>query len=221
MARYMVAKSSNPNYWVHIQCKNHNFEVICDMPEQLAIGISSEWESRLPYTLSGLLEKAVGNIAQSAEAVIGVSPQFQSLSFQMWTGTSPIEIPITILFDAEQSAQRDVYEPITYLQSLILPVNSSFGGANILMPPGPIWGGDRGYGINIKVGKFMFFKNCIMVSANNTLDARLDATGYPISGQVECTFRTSFVYGHKDFLDAMTLKNLSPVDSGEGYPGNG
>lgn len=216
---YRAYKGSNPNYWVHIRCLNHRLEVICDLPEQLSIGISSEWESLLPYSLTGLLEKVVGNTAPAAGAVLGVSPQVQSLSFQMWTGTSPIEIPITVLFDAEESAQRDVYEPINYLQSLVLPVNGSWVGQKMLMPPGPIWGGERGYGIDIKLGRFAFFKDCIMVSANATMDSRLDAAGYPISGQVECTFRTSYVYGHKDFLTSMTLKNLSDVDSGEGYPG--
>lgn len=213
MAKYVVAKSSNPNYWVHIVCPKHNFDIVCDMPEQLAFGISSEWESALPYTLSGLLEKAIGNIATTGAAVIGVSPVVQALSYQMWTGTTPIEIPITILFDAEESAQKDVYEPIVYLQSLALPVNGALG---MLYPPGPIWAGDRGYGIHVKLGKYILFENCIMVSANKTFDSRLDAAGFPISGQIECVFRTSKVYGHSDFLTAMNLPPISGSEDGKG-----
>lgn len=222
MATYKIMKSTNPNYWVHVLCRKHNFEIIADMPEQSAFGVSSDWESRLPYSLSQLLEKAIGGIASGTIELTGYGPQVQDLSFQMWTGTTPIEIPITFLFDAETSAEYDVYRPIGYLQSLVLPISGTknFISRNLLFPPGPVRGGG-GYGIDIKIGRYTMFKDCILVSANKTLDNRLDSRGFPISGQVECTFRTSIVYGHQDYLEAMGLPPISGVETEEGWRSNG
>lgn len=205
---YTCAKSKNPNYWCHIQCPKHGLDIITDIPEQLTFGVSSEWDSRLPYSLSSIIDSATAGIGGRIVDSIGWNGQNQFLSYQMWMGTTPVEIPLTLNFDHESDALVDVYEPISKLMALQFPINTWDIGGGILFPPGPLRGGQEGdsdYSIHIKVGRMMHFLNCIMVSGNETLDSRLDKNGFPISGQVECTFRTSMVYGHIDWLKAMQL----------------
>jgi len=202
---YNCAKSENPNYWCLIQCPGHGLDIITDMPEQLTFGVSSEWDSRLPYSLASILDSATLGLAGRLSDAVGWNPQNQYMSYQMWMGTTPIEIPLTLNFDHESDAQVDVFEPISKLMALQFPINRMGG---FLTPPGALRGGQEGdadYAIHIKLGRMMHFLNCMMVSGNETLDARLDKNGFPISGQVEATFRTSMVYGHIDWLKAMQL----------------
>lgn len=204
---FRIAKSTNTSYLIDIICPGHNFGVQVDMPEQLALAVTSDWESRLPSGLTDVLSKMPigGNLGESIANLLGNSPHVQALSFQMWSGTSPIEIPLTVLFDAENNALEDVYKPIIMLQSLILPVEGRLG-VTWLTPPGPDVGfrsnESSGYGIHIKLGRMMLFMNCILVSANAIFDSKMDSRGYPISGQLDLVFRTSYMYGRSDWLRA-------------------
>src|SRR5690606_33521394 len=121
--------------------------VVCDMPEQISIGVASEWESRLPHSLAEMI--GIGNLAAS----LGENTIAQDLSYQVWMGSTPIEIPITILFDSYESAKKDVYDPINMIMAAAQPVNMSGG---LLRPPGPKRGGEN-YGINIRFGRMMHF----------------------------------------------------------------
>jgi len=204
---YKIAKTDNPYYLIDIWCPGHNLGIQVDMPEQLNIATSSDWESRLPSSIAqawSAVSPLGGGATEAVTNVLGFNPIVQGLTFQMWTGTSPVEIPLTVLFDAERSGLKDVYEPIVKLQSLIFPVHNSLG---LLAPPGPdvgLWSdSEGGYGIHVKIGRMMMFINCILVSANAIFDARLDNRGYPISGQIDLVFRTPIVYGHKDWMAAM------------------
>jgi hypothetical protein len=202
---YNAAKSKNPNYWCLISCPGHGIDIITDMPEQLTLGVSSEWDSRLPYSLASILDNMTAGAGSAIAGAIGMNVQSQDLSYQMWMGTTPIEIPLTLNFDHETDAQIDVFEPITKLMALQFPTNK-LGG--FLSPPGPLRSGQGNggdYAINIRIGRMMTFLNCIMVSGNQAFDSRLDKKGFAISGQVEATFRSSIVYGHMDWLKAMQL----------------
>ena len=200
------SKSNNPNYMCQISCNGHGLDILADLPENLNLGVQSDWESPLPSTLAGMLDRVTGGAASSIANAIGTSPQSQHMSYQMWMGTTPIEIPLTLQFDADKSALEDVYRPIVAIMQMVLPIN---GGGGLLYPPGPkgglvgAFGGREGYGVTVRVGRMMLFPDCIISSASQTFDSRLDAAGFPIAGTVECTFRTSIVYGTADFLTAM------------------
>ena len=221
---FRTAKTTNPAYLIDIVCPGHNFGIQVDMPEQLQIAVTSDWENRLPSSLSGLWSAASpfgGGVGEGLAKATGSDAHIQALSFQMWTGTSPIEIPLTVLFDAEKAGLSDVYQPITMLQSLIFPVNTSVVGVGTLQPPGPDVGlfsrsitlgyGNSGYGINVKLGRLMMFLNCIMVSANATFDSRMDNRGFPISGQLELVFRTAVMYGRDDWIRSVSTGDFSAL----------
>lgn len=220
------SKSENPIYRVELVCEGHNIGMQMDMPEQLVLGVSSEFESRLTTSIAGVLNSVTGGAAENMANLMGAVSHLQALSFQMWVGTTPIEIPLTFLFDAEEDANFEVYQPIAQLQSIALPVNGTGTGlSSMLHPPGPRYGlsskmgafglNTTGYGIDVKFGRMMLFKDCILVSATATYDSRLDSKGFPMSGQVECTFRTPLVYGRTDWLKAMQLPSNGTV-IGEG-----
>jgi len=202
------AKASNPNYTCQISCRGHGIDILADLPETLNLAVQSDWESPLPSSLASVLDNFTVGISGNLSKAIGVDPHTQAMSFQMWMGTSPIEIPLTLNFDATESALEDVYRPITALCMMALPINSAGG---MLTPPGPtggLWGAvtsRQGYGVDVRVGRMMLFKDCIISAASETFDTRLDKDGFPISGQVECTFRTSVVYGTADFLRASSF----------------
>lgn len=192
-------KGDNPNYYVDMNCQGHGVRIICEMPEQITGGITSDWESLLPYKLSNLLGGAIGSLANS----FAVVPQQQLTSFQSWMGTSPIELPLQLQFDAKEDAFEDVFKPIMTLKALGAPVNGSGG---YLWAPGPVGFGNSvtgtGYGIDVRLGKMLFLKDCILRSANETFNTMLDERGYPISGEIELTFSSSYVLGHVDILNA-------------------
>lgn len=204
-----ASKSEEENYKITISCPGHGIDIICDMPEQITMATQSDWESLMNYSLAGALDAAIGG---SGKLIAGLASagskafnaQLQALSFQVWMGTSPIEFPLQIQFNAKKSALNDVYKPMGMLGAMVLPINK---GGGVLFPPGPSIGGVAGgYGVHIRLGRLILFKECIITSSQATYDTRLDKDGVPISGEMEITFRTSTVYGHKDFLNALSLE---------------
>ncbi len=226
MATYFCNKSKNPNYLVQISCPGHNTDIIADLPEQIGFGVTSDWESLLPYSLAGMIDQIplVGNWAKAAAGAKALNVQSQALSFQVWLGTSPIEIPLHLQFDAYSSALEEVYKPILLLESFTLPITQQnyFGGlaGNILTAPGPVLGGANqmleGYGLNVRLGRQMLFQNCIVSASNHNFDTRLDKDGYPIAGEIEMTLRTSVVFGNLDLLTAAGISLEGGSTSGAG-----
>ena len=214
MVTFISSKGNNQDYRAHISCPGHDVDVIVDLPETISFGISSDWESLLPYSLAGALDAVAGKVGVNLGAAFGAvkaaNVQSQALSFQVWMGTSPIEIPFTFQFDAKTSALEQVYKPIAYLMALTMPVNKNFTDSaytNVLLPPGPALGGGLvdDYSVTLRLGRMMAFLDCIITSATPSFDVRLDDEGYPIAGEIEMTFRTSKVYGHIDMLNAMGI----------------
>lgn len=212
--QYNGSKGGKGAYQAHIVCPGHQLEIIADLPEQINIAVEGDWESPLPYQLTNMLDNIIGGLSQQAFQAFGANPQLQNLSYQVWMGTSPIEIPITLLFDATNSAYNDVYKPIIALMSMVLPINARNGW---LVPPGPVRGNvggrGQGYGVHVRLGNIIQLADCIIVSGSETFDTKLDSQGYPISGEIELTIRTSKVYGHKDWLTACGINT-----SGIGEP---
>ena len=203
MVTYITSKGKNPNYRVQISCPGHDIIIVTDMPEQVGFGVSSDWESLLPYKLSDILGQGIVALASQAAPKIGLQAQSQDLSFQSWLGTSPIELPLKLEFNAQKSAVDDVYLPISLLASLAMPIN---GRGNTLWAPGPAQGGNgNDYSVHVRLGRMMAWVDCIITSANPSFDIRLADDGYPISGEIDLTFRTAKVYGHADLLKALGI----------------
>lgn len=184
------SKSRNEHYWVRIKCSPMKVEIIADMPEETQTAVGSEWEGLLPASLG-----QAGNIGNLLEAVgkgaFGSGVQAQNLTQQIWVNSSPMEIPITLQFDAENDAFNDVYAPMRLLEMMAMP--REWGG--FLYSPGTNsgfgFGGDSG--ISVHIGRYLHVPRAIIVNVSSSFNSRLDAKGYPISGRSDLTIRTDRV----------------------------
>lgn len=194
-----MALSRNPDYWMQLSCNSQGVDIIANAPEQIVLSVASSWESRMPSSLQDIPGVAGGAIGLGANA-LNMNVAVQWLTHQSWISSTPIEITLTLLFDAQTDAYVDVVEPMKKLQKLVLPYRRS-PDSQILMPPGPaaISADQDEARTSLRIGRMLYLPSVIVVSANNTYDTRLNG-GYPISGQTELTVR-SIVMPTREDLD--------------------
>ncbi len=185
---YNCAKTALPNYWLHVRCAGIGVEIIADMPEEFSTSVTSEWESLMPSNLGALFGQAAENVGKAA---FGTGAVAQKLSEQIWVNSSPLEIALTMLFDAKNDAYRDVVAPMRLLEMMAMPAESN----GILYSPGPNRGGAAGGDLStqITVGRQFVLTEAIITSVSCTTSSRLDEKGYPIAGRAEINVRSSVV----------------------------
>lgn len=234
------AKSSNPNYWVSLRIENaglgdlsegdDGLVVITDMPEQVMQAVSSSWEQRLPSDIGDLMGKlpVVGPGIQKAFQASGINPTFQIGTYQTWQSSSPMEFPLTLLFDAKSDAKKEVYDPINALTTYAQPSTNATGaasgsllntllslGGNVLFAPGPNNINRDKYSVKLRVGRLYYIADGILVNLQGSFDSKLDKKGYPIAGQVEISVRTGMVYSRSDWIKATSFSPDGFSNTGE------
>lgn len=221
---FIVAKNTNPAYHVHIFCVGLGFELVADMPEQTAYAVAADYEAQLPASTGDM------GVANGVTFVTGTHATLQALTKQIWRNSSPIEIPITLQFDAYSDAFQEVYKPMRILEALAMPtvgtggaatfaqkvadvanaVGKYFGydlGVNGTLLVGPNSGGNT---MSVVIGRMLTLSELLLISCNNTYDSRMTDQGYPISGQSELVFRTSKVLSRAEWVQA-TGSNFTPL----------
>lgn len=184
-----VARGKNVNYLVQIQ-STAGISLVADMPESMNITISNSWEPRF----SAGLNEMNGSIDMGTR-LIGENIMVQEFSRMMWMNTTPIELPLTLTFDARKSAFYDVFQPMRALELLALPdLQGPF-----LTAPGPSARNPNRNRTQIFVGRMWYFPSVLVTSVTSSYDSRMSADGYPISGQTEITFSTDMVYAKADW----------------------
>lgn len=184
-----VSRGNNPNYMVRID-STAGISITADMPENVAFAISSSWEPRFGAGLNEL-----NGMLDTALRVVGENVMIQEFSRLMWMNTTPVEIPLTLMFDTDTDAYEDVFKPMNALELLCLP---DVHGA-LLTAPGPsVTNPDRNK-ISIFIGRVWFFPSVVVTSVSSAYDSRMDARGYPISGQTDITFSTTQVMSKTDW----------------------
>lgn len=113
------------------------------LPQQFEISANSEYDA--PYA-----EGIMGNFGARgkllAQAFLGKLTT-QAMSFQFWSGSTPMELSLPITFVARHNTIEDVRTPIVKLLKLTLPSAAGFDTAlgiqgdsdiyRLLQPPGP------------------------------------------------------------------------------------
>lgn len=181
-----AARGTNPNYWGRI-ISTSGFSLTFDIPEEMVISITNTFEQRFPSDLT--------DVSRGAAQLMGGNVILQEFTQLMWMNTTPIEIPVTILFDAKTDAFNDVFRPMKILEVLALPIKQG----NLLFPPSPT-AINPGNKISLIIGNVWHFESVILNTVSSSYDMRLTAQGYPISGQVEVTFTTDRTLGRQDWL---------------------
>lgn len=197
---YNTARTKNPNYLVRLYCPGQGVEIIADMPEETGTSLGSEWESWMA---------ANGNKMQDiAQLVTGSNLRWQEASKQAWSNSSPVEIPLELIFEAEKDARSEVYEPMRVLEMLALP---STGIGGLLQAPGPAGLISTGPSLEVSlfIGKTLEIPQGIIVSVSSTFSSRLTKEGYPISGRSSISYRTSFTPTRADW--ALWTKTTLPT----------
>jgi len=190
------------NFLVKIISSQHG-SVIARAPEELALQLSSEWDSALG---GGGSNSGLGILA--AEGA-GLSTRNEFSSAQVWSGNSPIEITIPLEFYAEESSQEEVVNPIIKLVKMALPRKGGttnipgVGEVGLFVPPGPRifnTGGSANDQITIQLGKFVTFRKVIMIEANPVFVTKeMHSSGFPLRATCEIRFRTIFSLTGDDF----------------------
>lgn len=202
-----VSGDVNPNYVIRIQSKR--FQISAVMQDKLQMKVESRWEPLVDVDSSSTF-KILETLAQGA---LKSSLQTTYTSRRIWSGTSALEIMLTLKFEAVYDAITEVLLPIQGLQEIASPsIGDPIGFMGVkfplLNPPGPsplnpegtpvetsadnpivkhLAAGDC---INISVGNFMVFKNVVVHTAVAEWDPRFTSEGIPVGGKVDMVFQT-------------------------------
>lgn len=199
------------------------------LQEKIDLATESDWA---PLSAASVVSRFSSEIA----ALGGRSLTNKWISRRIWRGTTPIDFTLNLRFEAEFDAVREVLMPCRELHRMALPmVGEKTKGEWFLSPPGPSpiqWGekanasglsgvmGKIGSGeiIDIRIGKFLTIRRCIVKRISVTYFPRFEAGGNPLGALVQVNFQT-FEIITKESLDSEvyndTRSNLITVVSPE------
>ncbi len=225
-----AADTSGPvgeNYLISIE--NNDWIVGAVMQDTLALRVESAWKPL--EDLAPPEAKRYGDIANAISQALAKRSLLTSYtSRRIWAGTSPVEMNITLRFEAVYDAYSEVVEPCMALQMMALPTTGTgnlFGlNANLplLAPPGPspyqLEGTPaesvkdnkvarymaQGDNISISMGALLYFNNIIIHAVTVTFDTRITEQGHPISAKVDIVFQTYEILTKKGLADAYRAK---------------
>lgn len=105
--------------------------LLLPLPEDIAFGVSSSWESFAEGNLIDFVNKGARFLGGAGEAgaftyetyarAKNQNAYISSFSHQTWRGTSPLEFHLRITLTAYEDAQKDVMEKLEILTRLSLP----------------------------------------------------------------------------------------------------
>lgn len=134
----ITARNRNPNYMARIVYQEGETEESQDqgasgvitlyLPENFQLNFSSSFDQ--PFA-QGLVN--MPGLSQATK-FFGASLTSQSMSVQVWQGTSCPEFNLTFQLIAESDPVSEILDPIKRLSKLALP---GVGPAKLLSPPGP------------------------------------------------------------------------------------
>lgn len=185
------------------------------LQEKIDLATEADWA---PLTAASVIT----GFSQELAALGGRSLANRWLSRRIWRGTSPIDFTLNLRFEAINSAMREVVMPCRELQRMSLPyVGDKALGEFFLSPPGPspiqigikadgktaIEAGSRGEIIDIKIGKLLFIRRCVVKRVNISYFPRFEAGGNPLGAQVQINFQTFEIITKED-LDSQVYHEV-------------
>lgn len=205
-----MALAPNQDYQTLILNQTEGVAVVANTPEQIFLATGSVWEPRMNGSVRNFLlgnSSGVANLGiQGATNALNLDLVFQSLTFQAWQSSGPIEFNMTLMFDAFQDAYTDVVQPMTKLQAMSLPFATE-ANSDILLPPGPSPLYPNRSRVSMRIGRFLYIHSVILKFVNNTFDTRYDKFGQPTSGQSELTISTINTPSRQDLTTFFVMNN--------------
>lgn len=193
------------HFLIFIKSTANNSHVVCRAPEDLSLQLTSDWDNAID---GGSVASVIELGAQEA---LGRSTKSQFASAQIWAGTSPINITISLEFHAEENPRQEVLNPIIELTKMALPRQSGSGGSKgLFVPPGPrIFNkdGTSNDNISITLGNFLQFRKVIITDVSPVFSTRdMGKDGIPLRAKCDVTFRTSFSLTGADFENMFIVR---------------
>ena len=169
------------------------------LENDISLGISNDYQP--------LLSGNVGGVVSYLSSVSGgeVPAGFRQQGFQIWRGTSPIELKLSVSLHMVTSGRLDVITPAQKLIAYSVPDLNENGWG--LTPPGAsiisILGEDAveniskfydvssGKGsVSVFVGSYIQLHNCIIKNVIPTYSLQEDSEGYPVSCKLDIDIST-------------------------------
>lgn len=221
----------NPNYFIRIFQQTTNLDVVANSPADFSFAFQNDWVS-----VASVFGNSVGSLVNSKtrnnldlmrETLKStgnyVQPRFTSI--QVWTGTHPLEFTLKLFFKASTDAEKQVVEPVRKLTQMGAPDTFEYGGlaGNMaLQSPGPnMWNIGKAlasgslmpdYAIYLRLGRRVVIPGLVITQLQGRWDAFYTSDGWPISAEVDVTFRTFMTFSRKE-LSQMLFKNTSTMYS--------
>ena len=175
------------------------------LESDISLGISNDFQP----LISGGVGGAFSAVASSLNN--GVAG-FRQQGFQVWRGTQPIELKLSVSLFMETSGRLDVTKPAENLIAYSVPTLDENGWG--LTPPGAsivsILGQEaqqflsqyefiskgKGY-VTISIGSYLNLKKCVIKNVIPTYNLQVDSQGYPISCKLDIDISTLDVANDK------------------------
>ena len=125
--------SANPNYAVVIHQSlvgGNVVDILGSLPENLRMGLSSEWEAPLAGGLLGMLPGSVSGLLR----MYGVKPATQAMTLEIWQGSKFDDLSVDLVFTTYSDPIKDIREPLIALLKMVTPSVDSNGA---IVSPGP------------------------------------------------------------------------------------
>jgi hypothetical protein len=202
----------NPNYKVLIAGGGKKIKAY--VPETFQLSVNGNFG---PAFGQGIADSTLGNFSK----LFGLGAlTSQSMSAQVWMGSSPVEMSLELEFIASDSPTLQVMNPVKDLMSITMP--SRGAGGFLLDPPGPSYVdiqnwqigdgksiGNPGRKISVKIGNFLLFDNVVIENVNTTYHSMMHSSGIPLRATCAVQFKTFFIQLKED------LPKIFMLDEGE------
>jgi len=213
-----------PQYMIHVSSvsESNSDQVIVRAPlqDEIAMNVGGRWEPMMGMNfLRSILENA-------SQLLGGVTLMRPWMTTRMWKGTGPMELSLTLRFNAVEDAEKNVVAACAALQSMALPrwVGDPTGDSPqedgtqkkvFLSPPGPSafkhfpalrhlahGSGER---ITIQIGRLVLFSSVIIKEVNVKYKNRMDWRGNPISAEANIQFESYQIMTKEELASAYDM----------------
>jgi len=114
-------KGVAPEYLVKIVSYRNRCSIVGILQEDIAMRVESRWEYLVPSSLLDTANKFAQFASRGKWSIIT-----KATSRRVWQGSSPLQISLTLKFEAVENAYEEVVKPCQLLQSIALPSGVSY-----------------------------------------------------------------------------------------------
>lgn len=176
------------------------------LPGEISLSFASHYEPVFANLLKGGI---LGAASDMSSAVFGYSLNVKQFTQQIWIGTEPVDLQFQLLFDARESATKDVHANITKLARWLSPSRDGY----ILKSPAPTMADTETNRMAIRVGRILYIPSVVLTGVSNVIPILPEkGSGKPIAASVDIQLKSAYTPDAED---------LAAWFGSSGTPGDG